>query len=159
MAIAGTVKSYYKRAQFLVEIDGVASAAFQSASELSAEVAEVQQWEGGAVIANKSPGRVTMTDLTLERGATADKALFLWFSTVVQLTAAGVGSPAFGLPDPLYKRNLDIVQLDRDGIELARWLIAGAWPKKFMAGAWDNTVDENVIESVVLAFDFFERAL
>ncbi|MFM2153008.1 MAG: hypothetical protein RL199_1443, partial [Pseudomonadota bacterium] len=31
-----------------------------------------------------------------------------------------------------------------------------AWPVKFVAGAWDNESDENVIESLTLTFDYFE---
>jgi hypothetical protein len=56
-----------------------------------------------------------------------------------------------------YKRNLDIVQQDRDGVTLRRWSLSRAWPVKFVAGEWDNESDENVIESVTLTYDFFER--
>jgi len=31
-----------------------------------------------------------------------------------------------------------------------------AWPRKFVAGAWEKEADENVIESVTLGLDFFE---
>lgn len=55
-----------------------------------------------------------------------------------------------------YKRNLDIVQQDRDGVTLRRWTLVRAWPVKFVAGEWDNESDENVIESVTLTYDFFE---
>jgi len=60
------------------------------------------------------------------------------------------------LTDVNYKRNLDIVQQDRDGTTLRRWSLSRAWPVKFVAGDWDNEADENVIESVTLTFDFFE---
>ena len=33
---------------------------------------------------------------------------------------------------------------------------ADAWPTKFVAGEWGNASDENVIEQVTLAYDFFE---
>jgi phage tail sheath protein FI len=45
---------------------------------------------------------------------------------------------------------------DRDGTTLRRWSLARAWPTKFVAGEWDNESDENVIEQVTLAYDFFE---
>jgi phage tail-like protein len=95
---------------------------------------------------------LTFADLTLERGATQDRDLFDWFQDVA-LTASGRG-----LPDMAYKRNLDIVQQDRDGTTLRRWTLAGAWPTKFVAGEWDNESDENVIEQVTLTYDFFELA-
>ncbi|RJS14145.1 phage tail protein [Corallococcus sp. H22C18031201] len=152
MAIIGQPRSFHKRFKFLVEIDSVSSAGFQKCSELSVEVANVQYFEGGSLIPNKSPGRLTVSDVTLERGATQDHELFDWFQDVVH-TASGLG-----LPDILYKRNLDIVQQDRDGTTLRRWSLSRAWPVKFVAGEWDNESDEVVIESVVLTYDFFALA-
>ncbi|MDC0714244.1 phage tail protein [Stigmatella sp. ncwal1] len=152
MTVIGSPRSFHKRFKFVVEIDSVASAGFQKCSELSVEVANVQYFEGGSLIPNKSPGRLTFSDVTLERGATQDHELFDWFQDVVH-TASGLG-----LPDSLYKRNLDIVQQDRDGTTLRRWSLARAWPVKFVAGEWDNESDENVIESVTLTYDFFELA-
>ncbi|RJS14214.1 phage tail protein [Corallococcus sp. H22C18031201] len=152
MAIIGQPRSFHKRFKFLVEIDDVGHAGFQKCSELSVEVANVQYFEGGSLIPNKSPGRLTFSDVTLERGATQDHELFDWFLSVVD-TSSGLG-----LPDIGYKRNLDIVQQDRDGTTLRRWSLSRGWPVKFVAGEWDNESDETVIESVTLTYDFFELA-
>lgn len=150
MPIIGTPRSFHKRFKYVVEADQISSTGFQKCSELSVEAANVQYFEGGSLIPNKSPGRLTFSDVTLERGATQDQDLFSWFQDVA-ITSSG-----FGLPDIDYKRNLDIVQQDRDGSTLRRWSITGAWPVKFVAGEWDNESDENVIESVTLTYDFFE---
>ena len=150
MAVIGTPRTFHKKFKFIVEIDGVVSAGFQKCSELSVEVANVQYYEGGSLIPNKSPGRLTFADVTLERGATQDRDLFDWFQDVA-ITSSGLG-----LTDVTYKRNLDIVQQDRDGTTLRRWSLSRAWPVKFVAGDWDNDADENVIESVTLTYDFFE---
>ncbi len=150
MAVTGNPRSFHKKFKFIVEIDDVAHAGFQKCSELSVEIANVQYFEGGSLIPNKSPGRLTFPDVTLERGATQDRDLFDWFEEVA-VTSSGLGSV-----DPNYKRNLDIVQQDRDGSTLRRWSLTGAWPVKFVAGEWDNEADENVVESVTLAYDFFE---
>ncbi|AKF85036.1 tail protein [Myxococcus fulvus 124B02] len=152
MAIIGQPRSFHKRFKFLVEIDDIGHAGFQKCSELSVEVANIQYFEGGSLIPNKSPGRLTFSDVTLERGATQDHQLFDWFQDVVHM------SSGLGLPDALYKRNSDIVQQDRDGTSLRRWSLARVWPVKFVAGEWDNESDENVIESVTLTYDFFELA-
>jgi phage tail-like protein len=152
MPVIGTPRSFHKKFKFIVEIDGVASAGFQKCSELSVEVANVQYSEGGALIPNKSPGRLMFADVTLERGATDDADLFDWMQEVADASANA------GLNEPDFKRNLDIVQQDRDGSELRRWRLNGAWPVKFVAGDWDNEADENVIESVTLTYDFFESA-
>ena len=151
MTIIGKPRSFHKKFKYVVEIDSVASSAFQKCSELSAEVAKVEYFEGGALIPNKSPGRLTFADVTLERGATVDRDQFDWLQDVV------VTSSGLGLTDPYYKRNLDVVQQDRDGTTLRRWCLSRAWPTKFVAGEWDNESDENVIESVTLTYDYFER--
>ncbi len=151
MPILGSPRRFHAKHRFLVEIDsGVAWAGFAKCSELSVEAAKVEYFEGGSLIPNKSPGRLTFSDVTLERGATQDHDLFDWFQDVA------VTSSGLGLVDPFYKRNLDIVQQDRDGTTLRRWSLAQAWPTKFVAGEWDNDSDENVIESVTLTYDYFE---
>ena len=150
MAIIGNPRSFHKRWKYVVQIDSVAHAGFQKCSELSVECANVLYYEGGALTPNKSPGRLTFADITLERGATQDRDLFDWFQDVA-ITSSGLG-----LVDVDYKRNLDIVQQDRDGKTLHRWTISRAWPVKFVAGEWDNESDETVIESVTLTYDYFE---
>lgn len=153
MPVIGTPRSYYNKFKFLVEIDGITYAGFQKCSELSAELAKIEHWEGGSLIPNKSPGRLTFADITLERGATKDMELYLWFEETAR-ASAGLGGA--GRIDPLYKRTLDVVQLDRDDTVLQRWNVVNAWPTKFVAGEWDNTTDEKVMNSVTLAYDYFE---
>ncbi len=150
MTVIGTPRTFHKKFKFIVEIDSFQSAGFQKCSELSVEVANIEYHEGGALIPNKSPGRLKFADVTLERGATQDKDLFDWLTQVADASANA------GLVEPTFKRNFDIVQQDRDGSTLRRWSLTGAWPIKFVAGAWDNEADENVIESVTLTFDFFQ---
>jgi phage tail-like protein len=152
MAVTGTPRSFHKKFKFVVEIDGVASSGFQKSSELGMEVAKVEYSEGGTLIPDKSPGRVSFTDVTLERGATKDEDLFKWMKDV-----ANVASNS-GLVDAKYKRDLDIVQQDRDGKTLRRWRLTNAWPTNFVAGEWDNEADENVIEKVTLTYDYFDLA-
>lgn len=149
----GTPRIFHKKFKFVVEIDGVQSAHFQKCSELSAEIAKIEYFEGGALIANKSPGRVTIPDITLERGATEDGDLFKWFKDTVDLTSQ------LGLKEDAIKRTFDIVQIDRNGEELRRFTCNGAWPTKFVAGDWDNEADENVIEKVTLSIDSWDKTL
>ncbi len=58
---------------------------------------------------------------------------------------------------PGYKKNLAVVQLDRDGSELRRWNVHNAFPAEFEAASWDNSADEVAIESLVLAYDYFDQ--
>lgn len=153
MAVIGQPRSFFNKFKFLVEIDGITYAGFQKCSELSAELAKIEHWEGGSLIPNKSPGRLSFTDITLERGGTRDMELYRWFEETAR-ASAGLGGT--GLPDPFYKRTLDIVQLDRDDSVLQRWNVVNAFATKFVAGEWDNTTDEKVMTSVTLTYDYFE---
>lgn len=159
MAIAGVVKNLHHKHNFKISIDGFKDGSFAECSEISAEVKKVEYRGGGEVLANKSPGNVEVADITLKRGVMDDFDMYTWFATVVQMSAAGVGSAAIGLASPYYKRNVDVAQLDRDGSTLRRWTLFGAWPVKFIAGAWDAKADEVVIEEMVLAYDFFDLAV
>lgn len=148
--VVGQPRSFHKKFKFIVSIDGLGSAAFQTCSEVAMEAATVEQWEGGVLISNKSPGRITVDDVTLERGATADQDLYDWFLTMADVSAHA------GLVDEEYKRMADLLQLDRDNTVIRRWRLHNVWPKRFVGGSWDNGADENVVESVVLAYDYPE---
>ena len=161
MPIVGSPRTFYDRFKFLVIVDGLFSAGFNKCSELSVEAAKIEYSEGGALIPDKSPGRLTFSDITLERGATDDADLYQWMLQVANagILSAIVPGAGFGggLPTPQYKRTLDIVQQDRDGTVLVRWRCFNGWPTKFVAGEWDNDADEKTIEMVTLTYDFFER--
>lgn len=150
MAVVGQPRSFFKQFLFRVEIPGVKSTAFQKCGEVKGDVAVIEQWEGGAIAAEKSPGRYKTADVTLERGATKDLDLWLWWKQVADVVNNG------GFVDDLYKRTLDIVQLDRDGTELRRWTLHDAWPISFTGGQWDNTSDANGVESVTLTYKWFD---
>jgi phage tail-like protein len=149
----GTPRSFHKKFKFLLEIDGFAYTGFQKCSELSAEIAKIEYHEGGALIPDKSPGRITVADVTIERAATEDGDMWNWFNETANMTSQQ------GLKSPLFKRDGDMMQLDRDGTELRGWTTTGNWTTKFVAGAWDNEADENVIESLVLTMDTFDKTL
>lgn len=152
MPIVGRALNFNKKFLFQVRIDGFVSAAFSKCSELSADIAEVTYWEGGSMIPNKSLGRVTFKDITLERGAAqTDLDAYAWFAQTLNAPAN------VGVKDIATKRHLDIVQLDRDGAPLGVWTVINAFIKTFTASDWDNTSDDVAIEKLVLGYDFFVR--
>lgn len=150
MSVIGEPRKFHQKWKFIVEIDGFGSAGFQSCSELASEFADIDYSEGGAMIPDKQPGRLTVEDITLSRGATQDLDMYTWHRQV------GDAASNAGLVTPEFKRNLTIVQQDRDGRTLRRWRVFNAYPKRFVAGDWDNEADENVIESMVLRIDRYE---
>jgi phage tail-like protein len=146
----GVPKTFDKKFSFLVDIPLYGDAAFTKCSGLEVEAAEIKQYEGGSLIPNKSPGRLDFKDITLERGVTTSRDSLRWFAMVA------LGPLQL---EPIIKRIVTIRQLDRLGGTTKIWQLLGAWPKQFTAGEWDNTVDENVIEKVVISYDFFIRLL
>ena len=149
MGIDGDPRSFHDKHLFQVALDGFGSSDWQKCSALEAELATIEHWEGGALIADKSPGRLTISDLTLERGSTKDQDMYDWFRETADAAAQS------GAVEDAFRRDGDIIVLDRDREPIIRWPIVGAWPKKFMAGEWDNTVDEKVITSLVLVIQYF----
>jgi phage tail-like protein len=150
MGIIGQPRNFHSKFRFQVEIDGLGSAAFESCSELKAEIAEIAYYEGGVIIPVKEPGKMTYGDITIDRAATKDADLNNWFLATSNAALNG------GLKSPLFKRNGSIIQFDRDSSVLRRWGLFGLWPKTFVGGAWDNKSDEFTMEQIVLSIDYFQ---
>ncbi len=152
MTVTGSPRRYAKKFLFALEIDGLEVAWFATCSELSAEIGVVEQHEGGNInVADQSPGKVKYTPVTLGVGATDNRELYDWWLQVVD-AAANTGEP-----DDAYKKNVAIVQKDRDGTEKWRWNLSKAWISKYVAGEWDASAEENVMEMVTLTYLRFGR--
>lgn len=152
MTILGEPVDHHHKYSFIVEIDDFNRAAFTKCSALEAEIAKILIWEGGSLVARKEPGRVTFSDVTLERGVTDDPECYRWFQDCYSAVKdTGKASPEF-------IRNADIVVLDRDRTELLRWTLEESWVTKFVAGEWDNEADEATMESITLTFTRFKRS-
>lgn len=147
----GVPANWDKKFSFVVEIDGVARAAFARSSEIAGESNNVAYREGGRLHPHNAPGTVTFPELTLERGATDDYDLYNWFRDCYD-AAAGTGL----VPPDLF-RTLDVVQLDRAGEELKRFRLYKAYCRRWSSGDWDNDADEVRIETVVIVYDYFDQ--
>lgn len=153
MTVVGTPRSYDKKFLFTVEIDSLDVAWFETCSSLEAEIGVVEQHEGGGInVADQSPGKVKFPAVTLTIGATDNEELYRWWLQVID-AAADTGEP-----DDSYKKNVAIVQKDRDGSEKRRHTLYKAWPSKYKAGEWDAKAEENVIEEITLTYLRFDRA-
>jgi phage tail-like protein len=137
---------------FIVEVDGFASAAFNKSSLIKWTAAKVELYEGGALYPEREAGRITVDDVTLERGTGRDRDMYDWANQVVDFVKQGGDVPQD------YKRNIEVVQLARDRSEVERWTLYNAWPCEFEAGDWDNDADEVRIEKIVLCYDFPQLA-
>ena len=131
----------FKNYSFLVEIDGIASAAFKSVSGLGAEVEVIDYREGSDPVSSsrKLPGRVKYPNVTLKRGLTASRDLWDWWQSVVD---GGV-----------QRRNVAIVLLDDARTPVLRWLLRNAWIARIEASELDASKNEIAIESIELAHE------
>lgn len=149
-------RELFEKAKFTVEDGGLTSASFAKCSTLEVEVDKIEYREGGSLIPYKIPGLIKFSDVTLERGSASNADLYAWMLDVGN--AAG-GAGGTGLVPPGFKRNLSINQRRRDNTTAMRHDLFLAFPIKFVAGEWDNSASEVVIEMLTLTFDFFERVV
>lgn len=149
----GENRKLHTQFKFRLVSDRFGTAKFQKCSELSKEFAEINYFEGGSLIGIKEPGRLTFADITLERGSSTDYEMHNW---ALQVADAALGDGGAGLIHPEFKTDDFAIQmLDRDNTVLREWGLIGAWPKKYVAGQWDNTVDEVVMEMLTISFDYY----
>jgi len=159
--VTGGVRELFPKHQFLIQVAGGWSATFQKMSELSYELAEISYHEGGNMIPWKIPGRATVPNVTLERGASTSSKFYDWMRQVAYI-AGGAGSLQRGVGANLavYMKEVKVIQLDRNGVTKRRvWGLRNCWPRKYVAGDWDASTDEVIIESLELVFDSFRKVL
>jgi len=147
-----TPVKFDKKFEFVVEIEGIARAGLKTCSEFAVEFEKVVHREGKRAHPHQAPGNVTYPDITMERGMADDYDFYNWMIDCYN-AAAGTGQP-----EPTLFRNVDIVQLDRDGEELARYTVYDAFIQRYSAGDWDKDASEVKIESIVIAYDHWKKA-
>jgi phage tail-like protein len=134
----------FKNYSFLVEIDGIASAAFKSVSGLGGEAEVIEYREGSDPLSSsrKLVGRVRYPNVTLKRGLTTSHDLWDWWQTVVN--------------GPVERRNVAIVLLDDSRTPVLRWLLRNAWIAKIEGPSLHASGNEVAIESIELAHEGLE---
>lgn len=151
MGVEAYKTSYYDKFAFLVVINGFVRAGFQKADGLE-ETAEVIEYrEGGHLRAHKSPGTINSKDLTLERGETDDNDLYDFWKDVYNYA-----SESGGVTDGDYKKDIQVIQIDRKKKIRKTWNVYGCWPSTFSVGDWDADASDKTIEKIVLVNDGIE---
>jgi phage tail-like protein len=130
---------------FIVAIDGIATAGFSEVCGLVVEIEAVDYREGndptGAV--RKLPGRVKYSNITLKRGSTADLSLWQWVKSV--------------LDGQTIRANVIITLLNNQRQEVARWRVREAWPCKYEGPTLNATGNDVAIETLELCHEGLER--
>jgi phage tail-like protein len=133
----------YKAFIFLVEIDGIARAAFSEVSGLESETAVVEYRMGAEpTTVRKLPGLTKYANIVLRRGVTKDDELWNWRKAVVD-----------GNVD---RRNGSITLLDDSHNEVVRWNFYNGWPSKWEGPALDAKANEVAIETLEIAHEGLE---
>jgi phage tail-like protein len=135
----------YNNFNFLVEIDGIARAAFHECSGFDSTVDVIDHREGGEnTTLRKLPGLTKYSNIVLKRGITDDRQLYDWHRRIVR--------------GALERKNGSIVLLDRRGQEVARWNFVRAWPSKWDGPDLSAEGNDVAIETLELAHEGVERA-
>ena len=135
----------YKAFNFLVEIDGVAVAAFSEVSGLESETEVIEYRTGGEINSvRKLPGLTKHPNLVLRRGVTQDAELWNWRRTVVE--------------GRVERRNGSIVLLDDDRSPVVRWNFRQGWISKWSGPALNAKGNEVAIETIEIAHEGLEQA-
>ncbi len=144
--------------RFHIEIENFSRFGFQKCSKLQAQTDVVEYREGGQnTTPQKSPGLTKFPNITLERGqilaaGAGDKDIMDWYQQVFDISAKKPGS------SPKFRRDVDIVQFNKEGDEVARWRVVEAWPAEASPhGDFDAMQSDNSIESMTLAHEGFRR--
>ena len=147
MAQTGQRVDPYGNYNFLVEIDGIARAAFQEASGFDSSIDVVEHREGGEnTTLRKLPAMTKYSNITLKWGTADDTDLYDWHRQFV------TGDPA------AQRKNGSIILLDRQGQERVRWNFVNAWPAKWTGPSFNAEGNDVAIETLELAHEGIERA-
>ena len=131
----------YRSFNFQLVIDGVPLGAFSEASGLTADGDAVDYREGTDVQSNvrKLVGLRKFTNITLKRGYTQDRSLWVWHQNI-----------ANGQPD---RRNVTIVLMNEARQPVLRWHAENAWVNKIEGPSFKASGNEIAMESVELVHE------
>jgi phage tail-like protein len=130
---------------FLVEIDGIARAAFQQCTGFDSAIDVIEHREGGQnTTVRKLPGLTKYSNIVLKWGMSDDRDLYDWHRQAIT--------------GDIVRKNGSIVLLNRRGEEVARWNFFRAWPSKYDGPDMNAEGNDVAIESLELAHEGLERA-
>uniref|UniRef100_A0A6H1Z8K5 Putative tail tube protein n=1 Tax=viral metagenome TaxID=1070528 RepID=A0A6H1Z8K5_9ZZZZ len=145
--------------KFLFEVydnsGGMTTSKFQRATGLSQSFGIGTYAEGGAYADMKEPARVTISNVTLERGVSEDESFYLWCLELCDFLRHAPEGAGNLTKDVL--RDLDIKQKDRTQTVRIVYPMHSCFPVTWSASEWDNTTDDVQIESLELAQWWFDR--
>jgi phage tail-like protein len=142
--MAGARRDPYPGFQFVVEIDGVPTAAFKEVSGLDGSIEVIEYREGADLSAatRKIPGLAKYANVVLRRGLTDSRDLYDWWNAIV----SGRGD----------RRAASVVLLDAERNPVRRWNLRAAWPARYAVSTLDAATSGVVVETLELAHEGFD---
>lgn len=144
--MTGGRRDPYGNYNFLVEIEGISRAAFQSCDGLDSSIDVIDHREGGDATMRKIPGLTKYTNIILKWGMTDDMELYDWHQKWAK------GEPGVA------RKNGSIVLIDKSGTEKLRWNFFNAWPAKWNGPDFNAEGNDVAIETLELAHEGIVRA-
>jgi phage tail-like protein len=138
----------FRNHRFLLEVDGIAEAAFSEATIPEASAGVVEYREGNEPPTNrKLKGLNSYGNITLSKGVTESTELYDWWVQVEQ-----------GKLEEARRDNAAIVILDEEGNPGPRYQFRNVWISQYDAPDLDASGDAVAIESLELVHEGMERA-
>ena len=151
-----------KNFRFGVEIGGFVRSLFSKVSGLSAGQTEAVEYREGGMNTNvqSSPGLTKNTDVTLERGlivgvaGSGETNMLDWYKSVYDVSQRVPKSSKD------FRRTVDIITFDKEGVVVVRWRLLQAWPKEYVPMTdLDAMASGNLMERLVLVHEGMNRIL
>jgi phage tail-like protein len=131
----------YAAFNFIVELDGVAVAAFSEVSGLEFEIEPIEYRNGNEPYASvrKIPGLRKYANITLKRGVSGSDDFWAWILQALQ--------------GHVEKRDGVIVLLNEDREPALRWVFRSGWPCKYSGPDFNAKANEIAMESVEICHE------
>ena len=139
--------------QFEVRVNGIEAAVFQKATIPEPEIEIDEFSSGGSVRPEKFAGRISFGDCTLEKGMFADSSdleAWNWLTSAVNTLTGDQGDPAS------YKRDVEIVHVNRVGTTIQTYLLKGAFCSKISWSDNEGGTSEHMVETLTLTVEDME---
>lgn len=140
--------------RYHIEVDSFARFGFSKMTGLSAKTEVVKYREGGMnATPQKSPGQTDFPDITFERGQVLSAGMgsldiLNWYTQVFNVSAATAASST------TFRRDIDVVQFNKEGDEVLRWRMEECWPSDVKPFPdLDALSSNNVIESMTITHE------
>lgn len=128
---------------FLVEIDGVVSAAFKVVEGLESTTEVIEYRSSNDSISMKIPGVTTYSNIILKRGYVTNDELWKWRKKVVECNVE--------------RKNGAIIIMGNNREEIIRFEFNDAWPVRWKLSTLNSMGKMSLIEELEIAIEKLER--